>query len=147
MIIITEGFLRDRNACYSGFKYWEEQNKSDLFEFINQCKIDNHLDWANWLLARCLYRANSIKYAIFAAEQVLSIYENKYPDDSRPRKSIEAAKKVIENDNKENRNAANAAYAAYAAANAAYARNKMRWLILEYGMELIKEQVKCKDKP
>ena len=58
------------------------------------------------------------KYAIFAAQQVLDIFEAKYPDDERPRKAIEAAEAVLENDTKENRAkadvAAAAAYAAYA---------------------------------
>ena len=63
-----------------------------------------------------------VKYAIYAAECVIDIYEKKYPDDNRPRKAIEAAKKCIENPNEENKLAASyAAYASYAASYAAYA--------------------------
>ena len=63
--------------------------------------------------------------AIFSAELVLHIFEEKYPEDKRPRLAIEAAKKWLVNPSKETAAAAAAAaaaaYAAYAAADAAYA--------------------------
>jgi len=37
-------------------------------------------------------KEDSVKLAIFAAEQVIEIYEKKYPNDKRPREAIEAAK-------------------------------------------------------
>ncbi len=83
-----------------------------------------------------------VSYAVFAAEQVLDIFENKYPDDKRPRKAIQAAKKCIKNPSKENKKAADvyaAAYAdAYADAAAAAAKKKMQIKILEYGIKLLK---------
>ena len=104
-----------------------------------------------------------VAYAIFAAEQVIDIYEKQYPIDDRPRMAIEAAKKVLKRDTKKNRaHAAYAAYAAYAAcahaahaanaanaaadaayadayaAYAAYARKKTQEAILNYGLHLIK---------
>jgi hypothetical protein len=84
-----------------------------------------------------------VQYAIFAAEQVIHIYEKKYPEDKRPRQAIEAAKAYLENPcAKTKAAAAAAAYAAYAAAYAAYAaaaaaRNKMRLTILQYGIKLV----------
>jgi len=59
-----------------------------------------------------------VSFAILCAEAVLSIYEIKYPNDDRPRKAIEAAKKYLRHPSAD---AARAAYAAYAAADAAYA--------------------------
>jgi hypothetical protein len=64
-------------------------------------------------------RKQYLKYAVYAARQVLNIYEKEYPNDDRPRKAIEAAKKCIKNDTEKNRDAAYAAYAAAAAAAAA----------------------------
>jgi len=61
-------------------------------------------------------------YAIFAAEQVLGIYEKKYPEDGRPRKAIEAAKAWIKNPFEETKKAAYAADAAARAAAHAAAR-------------------------
>ena len=61
-------------------------------------------------------------YAIYAAEQVIGIFEKKYPIDKRPRKAIEAAKAYLKRPCAETKKAAYAAaYAAYAAAYAAYA--------------------------
>jgi len=50
-----------------------------------------------------------VSYAVFAAEQVLPFYEKKYPNDDRPRKAIEAAKKCIDNPSDENKEVARAA--------------------------------------
>ncbi len=69
----------------------------------------------------------NILYAIYSAEAVLPIYENKYPNDNRPRLAIEAAKTVLKYPTEENKAKARAAWAAWAAwaaadaANAAYA--------------------------
>ena len=75
-------------------------------------------------------QADSVALAIYAAEQVIKIYEDKYPTDSRLRDAIKAAKAYLKDPSKKNRDAARAAayaaaraagYAAYAAAYAAYA--------------------------
>lgn len=60
-------------------------------------------------------KEDSVALAIFAAEQVVEIYEERYPGDLRPRKAIEAAKAYLENPT----DATDAADAAYAAADAA----------------------------
>ena len=64
----------------------------------------------------------------------------------RPRLAIEAAKKVLERDNKNNRNAAYAAeagtYAAYAAAEAVWydePKKDIQAKIINYGLSLFKE--------
>jgi hypothetical protein len=65
----------------------------------------------------------SVKLAIFCAERVLHIFEEKYPNDDRPRKAIEAAK------NGGDRNAADAA--AYVAADAADAKLDLLVAVLD----------------
>jgi hypothetical protein len=63
-----------------------------------------------------------IMFAILCAEQVLSIYENKYPQDDTPRKAIDAAKYYLKVHTRDAAYAADAAaYAAHAAAYAAHA--------------------------
>lgn len=64
-------------------------------------------------------KEDSVSLAIYAAEQVIDIYEKKYPNDGRPRKAIEAAKKWLKNPTADAADAANAADAAAYAANAA----------------------------
>jgi len=59
---------------------------------------------------------------VYAAEQVIDIYEKKYPNDKRPRNAIEAAKKCIGLKGAAARDAAGAAeVAAWAAEVAAWA--------------------------
>lgn len=61
------------------------------------------IKWKKWT------KKDSIALAIYAAELVIDIYEKKYPDDNRPRKAIDAAKKVLKRDTAKNRAAASAA--------------------------------------
>jgi hypothetical protein len=62
-------------------------------------------------------KKQAVQYAIFAAEQVIDIYERKYPNDKRPRNAIEAAKAYLKNPSKKTK--AYAADAGYAATYAA----------------------------
>jgi hypothetical protein len=98
---------------------------------------NDHAEWANWTAVRLMTHDQQIRYAIFSAELVIKIYEDKYPNNDRPRKAIEAAKTYLKDKTEGNKNAAahaadaadaayaadaaDAAYAAYAAAHAAYA--------------------------
>ena len=115
---ITKEWLKEKSACGEGLEWFKDQKKDDGLTVLEALISDDKLDWANWLIVRIMSRPQYLAYAIFAAEQVIHIYEKKYPDDDRPRKAIEAAKAVLTNDTKETRVAA--AYAAAAAA-AAYA--------------------------
>jgi hypothetical protein len=138
---ITRGKLESLSACKSAIDYFNNHKPIELKECIKQLlskKVqndverkyfdENSIEWANWLLPRCMKHKQFVKYAVYAAELVLPIFEKKYPKDDRPRKAIEAAKKVIKRNTKTNRNTAYAAayadaaaYAADAAAYAAYA--------------------------
>ena len=67
-----------------------------------------------------------VPFACFAARRCLKFFEEKYPNDSRPRNAIEAAEKYIKNPSEKNRAAADAAVeaAAKAAWTAARAATK-----------------------
>jgi hypothetical protein len=117
---IDLAWLTEKRACTEGVEWFKEQKKSDAVEVINALIEDNELDWANWTIVRVMTRPQYLAYAIFSAEQVLDIYEKKYPNNDKPRKAIEAAKAVLAKDTKETRTAA-AAAAAAAAADAAAA--------------------------
>ena len=141
MKTITKTFLEKHNACESGMDFVIKNKMIGLNpkDFILELHEKNHNDWANWLIVQLLTRKQKIQFAIFAAEQVIDIFEKKYPDNDKPRKAIEAAKLVLKSDTKKNRDDADAAaddaddaayvaaayaaaaYAAYAAAAAAYA--------------------------
>ena len=153
---ITKEFLKKKMACNEGTKYAIKNNligKNDI-DVLNHLIKDNRLQWANWLIVRVMEYKQYVSYAVFAAEQVIDLYEKKYPNDVRPRKAIEAAKKCIENPSAKNKNdvvadaAAAYAAAAYAAADAAADAadaadadaDAMRIKILQYGISLLEKE-------
>ena len=138
---ITLEWLKEEGACSDGVEWFKEQNKSELKDVLSDLLKQNYASWANWSIVRFMTHKQKVQYAIFSAEQVIEIYEKKYPKDHRPRRAIETAKKWVENPT------ANAAYAAYAAVYAAYAadaanaaakKKKLQKKIIEYGLKLLK---------
>ena len=119
---ITKRWLEDKGTCPDGIAWFTAQTETDGGAIVRKLmaeypKNGNGLTWANWLIVRILPRKKMIRYAIFAAEQVIEIFEAEYPDDKRPREAIEAAKAVLKRNTAKNRAAAYAA--AEAAADAA----------------------------
>jgi len=122
---ITTEYLNKINACKKGIEHVSHYKNKETIAVLKYLIKDDKLDWASWLICRVFNKKQKISYAIFAAEQVIGIYEKEYPDDNRPRNAIEAAKEYLKNPTKKNAYAANAAanaatYAADAAANNAY---------------------------
>ena len=64
-------------------------------------------------------KEHSVRLAVYAARQVLSIYEEEYPGDDRPRRAIEAAEAYLKDPS--NKTARAAVHATAAAAGAVYA--------------------------
>src|SRR3990167_844207 len=126
---ISTAWLEEKNACPNAVKEFSEQSETDAVKIIRKMTDRRYrLDWANWLIARVMTRPQYLAYAIYAAEQVIDIFEKKYPDDKRPREAIEAAKMVLKNDTKKNRAAAEkAAGTAWAAKVAAEKAAKIAW--------------------
>ena len=118
---ITEKWLKEKQACPEGIVRFNAQDETDGIKIVKKLMPEKKLDWANWLIVRLMDYNQNVAYAIYAAEQVIDIYEKQYPNDTRPRNAIEAAKVCLRNPNKENKDAVYAAAnaAAYAAANAA----------------------------
>ena len=117
---ITKEWLREKRACTEGYDWFIRQRARDEVKVLEHLIAEEKFDWANWLIVRRMTRKQYLQYAVFAAEQVLDIFEKKYPNDKRPREAIAAARKCIEDDTQENRAYA-ADAAAYAADAAAYA--------------------------
>ena len=112
----TIATLEKMNACKTGIDWFIQNKKSTIEKTIENADKEG-LECANWYIVRKLTDISKVKYAIYAAEKVLHIFEEKYPDDKRPADAIKAARKYVENPTKENKNSAySAAYAAYAAA-------------------------------
>ena len=116
---ITKRFLEKKNACQLDMEFVIENKLIGLtdIEFVKQLIKKDKLQWANWLIVRCMTYKQYVSYAVYSANLVLSIYEKKYPDDKRPKEAIKAAKKCIKNPSKENK--ASSAASVYYAASAA----------------------------
>jgi len=104
------------------------QEKEIAERYKNSIYPENSLKWANWIICEVFSEEQRIKYAIFAAEQVIDIHEEQYPDDSRPRNAIRVAREYLEDQSvvsvvNATNAAKGAAYAADYAANVARATN------------------------
>jgi len=114
---LTEKKLRSLSPCRDGLDWYMEQEETDL-QAICFALIDQSLTgWANWVLSRLMTKRQRIGFAIYAAEQVIHIFEAGYPKDTRPRDAIETAKRYLKAPTDKNKKAAAvAAVAARAAA-------------------------------
>jgi hypothetical protein len=106
---ITKEWLEEKSACSEGKEWFFAQKEAEGKKVCLKLIKAEKLDWANWLVVRLMNHNQQIQYAIFAAEQVIEIYEKQYPKDDRPRKAIEAAREYLKWPTKENRDAARAA--------------------------------------
>ena len=113
MIRITLKQLQEMDACEDGITWFKGQSARGLRRIISALLKSNHADYAFWLLPRLMTQPQKVNFAIYAAEQVLEIFEGTRLGDDRPRKAIQAAKDFLAGKVD--------AYAASAAADAAYA--------------------------
>jgi hypothetical protein len=124
-MLITKEWLKNKEACKNGYEFVVKHNMIGLEHdvFIKKLMDAKKNDWANWVITRFMNKTQCVEYSVFSAEQVISICEEKYPEDKRPRNAIQAAKNWLKNNNSANVAAASAAYAAASAAyaSAAYA--------------------------
>jgi len=118
---ITRKKLVKLEACHEAVEWFSEKYPKGV-ELIaglkDMIKDDSKFEWANWFIVRVMTRKQYLRYAVYAASQALHIYEEKHPNDDRPRKAIQAARRCVKNDTKENKAAAGAAWAAAWAAMA-----------------------------
>ena len=114
---ITKGWLVSKKACGEGVFWFENQNQTDTKSVAETLLSEGRFAWANWLITQKMDKANCVKYAIYEAEKVLHIYEEKYPNDDRPKQAILAARRYLKIPSEKNRVAA--ARAADASADAA----------------------------
>jgi len=116
---ITKEQIKALNPCAEGYQWYLDHGSPDLLKtLLDVNKI--RPDWASWLYARLMSEKQRKQFAIYAAEEVLPIFEARFPDDKRPRKAIAAAKRVLKSNTPANRDGARrAAYNARDAANAA----------------------------
>ena len=119
---LTAKWLKDNDACTDAVAQWEKEGcEPDPIKVLKRCIKLKHCDWGNWLIVRHMTYKQYVSYAVYAAEQVVDLYEKKYPHDKRPREAIDAAKACIKNPSVKNKEAAAGAAEAAWAARAAWA--------------------------
>ena len=79
---LTVRTLKKHGACVEAVDWVKGQKDISYKALFTACLAEDHLDWANWIIPRLLNKENRIRYAIYAAERVIKIYEDKYPDDA-----------------------------------------------------------------
>ncbi|MBF0554423.1 MAG: hypothetical protein HQK96_07720, partial [Nitrospirae bacterium] len=123
---LTKKKLVEMGACSSGLDWYckngePETVKATIKKLLASSKQER-FNWSNWFFGKVFTREQAVKYAIFSARLVLHIYEEKYPNDNRPRLAIEAAETYLKNPLEETQRAAAAAAAAATWATWAAAR-------------------------
>ncbi len=122
-VILCETGFHCSQRMYQAFSYVQGEILAQV-EVDGVSKIgDDKEAWENMRLTKCWQwrKEDSVALSIFAAELVIANYETLYPDDDRPRKAIEAARKWLEAPTEENRSAAGSAESAAGSDRSAYA--------------------------
>ena len=123
---ITKDWIDKNNRCKEALVWYKDYLGKSPIVILKRLIKAKKYDWANWFIVRVMEYHDYVSYAVFAAEQVIDIFEKEFPDDNRPREAIESAKKCIKNPSDENKkeaawSAARAAdSASWAADSAAY---------------------------
>ena len=76
---VTDQFLDKWEACKPARQWLAEKGTRDFDKLYKLAKKENHLNWVNWYVAHRLKKMDRVKYAIYAAELVLPIFEDAYP--------------------------------------------------------------------
>jgi hypothetical protein len=117
-MLITIKTLQKYRACIgpgSGTEWFLSKfNKGiESRKLLKEAIKDGKQIDSNWLIVRLLNKKDKIRYAVFAAKQVLPIFEKIFPKNKQPRLAIESAEKVIRNNTSKNRIAADNASIIY----------------------------------
>ena len=102
---VTKELLKKMGACPKAIECYIEHKEprtlKKVFKLLMSNENDylwrteNRLSWANWFVCKLFNKEQCVKYAIFSAEKVLNLFEQRHPNDQRPRKAIEASKKYL----------------------------------------------------
>lgn len=90
---ITKVELIKLNACKDGVNWFENNGSESLLKSLNDV-LDYNSSYAIWLIDQLLNDHQKYELCVYAAEQVLNIYEEKCPSDIAPKKALDAAKKT-----------------------------------------------------
>lgn len=107
---LTVAWLKEKSACGVGIEWFRTCGKEKPSDVMDALLSEKKLAWANWLITRLLSPKDRIRYAIFAAEQVIGIYQKRCLPHTHIRHAIKAANAVLKKDNDGTRDVARAAW-------------------------------------
>ena len=86
---VTINWLTEKGACVSDSEKLkaEQEFNGDILKIVPYLISEHRLADANWLLTKYFNKKQNVLYAIFAAEQVLDIFEKKIPKRQKAKKS------------------------------------------------------------
>jgi hypothetical protein len=124
---INKKIIKNLNPCKDRFdnfiaNYSDYDSNLENFILLDKISYNDKI----WVFIRLATKEQTVKWALLCAFKVLPVFEDKYPNDKRPRQALEAVEAWLKNPNDTTANAAAnaanaAAYAAYAASYAANA--------------------------
>ena len=122
---INQKWIKEKRPCVEAVEWWHKNGEEkNAIVVLKKLLAEKRYNWANWLIVRLMDYRDYVSYAVFAAEEVVKLYEKKYPADHRPWAAGAAG-------------AAEAATWAAWAAEAAGAAIQLK--TLNYGMNLLME--------
>ena len=101
--LINKDIIASLKPCSSKFdnylKHYKDFN-GDLFDFI----LLENITYSDkiWVVTRLFTKEQNAKWSLLCASKVLSIFEQSFPNDDRPRRALEAAEQSLNNPTKEN---------------------------------------------
>lgn len=135
---INKEVISNLNPCEDRFdsflKHYSDFS-DNLEAFISLDKI-THKDKL-WVLTKLFTKEQNIKFALKCAYSVLHIFETEYPEDKRPRNTLEAVENYLKDPSENNRNTA-----ARAAANIGDVNNEeieQQNKILQFALDILNE--------
>ncbi len=97
---ISKKWLKSLNPCSNGYEYWLKQNKPYLPDFLRQCLKDDHFNWANWLIVRCLDKKGSNDMAYLQQSRFCIFLKNSGRMTIDQERQLKQLKIVIKRDHK-----------------------------------------------
>lgn len=106
---ITLEWLEQEQACKPGINWFLSQQETDGIKVLKKLREEKEWEYFVWLAPRLTTKKQAVEWACFAAEQVLHPFEQKFPQDERPRRAIEAVRAWLQEASEDNRKAARVA--------------------------------------
>lgn len=84
------------SSCTEGIEWYKKNKKRSAINTINAADFDG-IRYCSWYITKLMNKKQAVKYAIYAAEKALHVYENIKPNDTKLCKAICAAQAWLDN--------------------------------------------------